>query len=134
MTDPDIAVLVRLVTAHRMEYRLKKGARKLFWNKMRALLQMEIGKLLKQPEITIKQLADEWYTLVQEQQHESGTVQTDSEMDQNLDLWLERENELKKEIEDTSKPKVRLDIKTAQARVHRDNLMLLAHKKCNYSS
>jgi len=134
MTDQDKAVLVRLVITHWMQYSLKKGARKPFWNKIRALLQIEIGKSLKQPEVTIKQLADECRALVQEQQRESGTVQTDSEMDQNLDRWLEREDELKKEIEDAKKPKERLDVEAAQARVHRDNLMLLAHKKRNYCS
>jgi len=47
MSDKDKEVLVRLVVAHRTGYSFKKGGKAPFWNKVRASLNLEIGKSLK---------------------------------------------------------------------------------------
>ena len=39
---------------------------------------------------------------------ESGTIQTDTETDQNLDIWIECENELLHEQEEAKKPKKKI--------------------------
>ena len=51
------------------------------------------------------------------QKKESGTVQTDTELDQNLDLWIERENELLCEQEDAKKPKEVSQREAASAKI-----------------
>ncbi|KAH8152749.1 uncharacterized protein LAJ45_02973 [Morchella importuna] len=117
-----------------MEYSLKKGAKAPFWNKIRTLLKLEIDKDLKHPDHTIKQMSDERRILVQQERKESGTVQLDSEMDQNLDRWIEREDELLKEKQDAKKPMDALEHEAAHAAVHRDNLLLSCSNKRMYVS
>ncbi|KAG0130920.1 hypothetical protein HOY82DRAFT_539695 [Tuber indicum] len=99
-----------------------KGIKIPFWSKIRALLKAEIDKDLKNPDITIWQLK------------ESRTVQRDTELDHNLDLWIERENELLHQQEDAKKPKEVLQKEAVQAAIHWDNLLLLHSHRCYYSS
>ena len=127
--ESDKAALVRLCVAHRMEYSLQKGMKTPFWNKIRALLRMEIGKELKYPHATLGQLADERRVVVDAQRKESGTVQRDTEIDQNLDIWIEREDELQREREDAQKPKSVLEQESAQAKMHCDSLLVPRSQK-----
>ena len=129
LLESDKAALVRLCVARRMEYSLKKGTKTPFWNKIRALLRMEIGKELKYPHATLGQLADERRVVVDAQRKESGTVQRDTEIDQNLDIWIEREDELQREREDAQKPKSVLEQESAQATMHCDNLLVPRSQK-----
>lgn len=134
LTAEDRSILVRLVVVHRMEYSLKKGAKAPLWNKIRILLNLEIDKDLKHPDHAIKQMSDERRVPVQQERKESGNVQLNSEMDQNLDWWIEREDEFLKEKQDAKKPMDALEREAAHATVHRDNLLLSRSNKCMYVS
>src|SRR5207302_4629384 len=103
LTEQNREVLVKLCVPHRMEFSYKKGTKAPFWIKIRALLRVEIDKDLKNPDTTIHQLVNEHRAVVAAQKKGSGTAQTDTELDQNLDLWIERENELLREQEDAKK-------------------------------
>ena len=75
--------------SHRMEFTYKKGAKSPFWGKIQALLQMEIGKELKNPYKTMQQIVQDRRAIVAIQWKESGTVLMDSELDQNSYIWIE---------------------------------------------
>jgi len=134
LTEQNRKVLVKLCVAHWMEFSYKKGTKAPFWGKIPALLRAEIDKDLKNPDTTICQLVNERRAVVAVQKKESGTVQTDTELDQNLDLWIERENELLREQEDAKKPKEVLQREALQAAIHRDNLLVSYSRKRYYSS
>ena len=134
LTEQNREVLVKLCVVRRMQFSYKKGTKTPFWNKIRALLWAEIDKDPKNPDITIRQLVNERRAVVAMQKIESGTVQTDTELDHNLDLWIERENELLREQEDAKKPKEVLQREALQAAIHRDNLLVSHSRKRYYSS
>ena len=73
----------------RMEFTYKKGAKSPFWEKIKGLLQMEIEKELKNPFKTMQQIVQDRRAIVVIQRKESGTVQMDSELDQNSYIWIE---------------------------------------------
>ena len=134
LTEENREVLVKLCVARRMEFSYKKGTKAPFWGKIRALLRAEIDKDLKNPDTTMRQLVNERRAVVAVQKKESGTAQTDTELDQNLDHWIERENELLREQEDVKKPKEVLQKEALQAAIHRDNLLVSHSRKRYYSS
>jgi len=105
LAEQNREVLVKLGVARRMEFSYRKGTMAPLWGKIRALLRVEIDKDLKNPDTTIRQLVNERQAVVAVQKKESRTVETDTELDQNLDLWIKRENELLCEQEDAKKPK-----------------------------
>jgi len=105
LTEQNREVLVKLCAVRRMEFSYKKGTKAPFGAKIRALLQVEIDKDLKNADKTIRQLVNERRAVVVVYKKESGTVQTDTELEQNLDHGIEWENELLREQEDVKKPK-----------------------------
>ncbi|KAG0643060.1 hypothetical protein HOY80DRAFT_998007 [Tuber brumale] len=117
-----------------MEFSYKKGTKALFWSKIRTLLGAEIDEDLKNPDTTIWQLVNECLAVVMTQKEDCGTVQTDTELDQNLDLWIEHTNELLREQEDAKKPKEVLQKEAAKAAIHWDNLLVSHGRKRYYSS
>ena len=60
---------------------------------------------------------------VENEKIESGTVQTDSELTQAIDQWIERLDHLEKEKHDVQKSRATIETEEIEARRRRDNLL-----------
>jgi hypothetical protein len=117
-------VLVKLCVAHQSEY--FHGQKGNFWKKISQLLEQEHGIILKEPRSTMQDIMAARRAEVAKFQDDkmSGRVQEESELTQNVDLWIEREDELKRQREDAKKGPEELEKEKKEAAAARRNMMV----------
>jgi hypothetical protein len=93
-----------------------------FWKKMSTLLHQEHGVLLKDPQSTVDDMVAPRCLLLAQDPKKSGVAQSDTDLLQPLDLWIEFEDE-KQRLKDEAKKSAATKEKEAQeAADRRSNL------------
>jgi hypothetical protein len=117
-------VLVKLCVAHQSEY--FHGQKGNFWKKISQLLEQEHGIILKEPRSTMQDIMAARRAEVEKFKDDkmSGRVQEESELTQNVDLWIEREDELKRQRDDAKKGPEELEKEKKEAAAARRNMMV----------
>jgi hypothetical protein len=93
--------LVKLCVKHQEEY--SHGVKTTFWKMISGRLQHEQGIKLKDPRSTVADLIANRKLELEKNAEGSGNVQLQIELARNVDLWINREAEIRRKPEDVMK-------------------------------
>jgi protein-tyrosine-phosphatase len=121
LNEADKIVLVQLCVENQEKYYY--GNMKKFWIEVSVLLQQKTGKELKDPNSTITGMVALRRVKREQEKLESGTVQSDTQLSQALDKWIERLDSIEAEKLATTKTTEELEAEKEIAQRRRDNLL-----------
>jgi hypothetical protein len=127
LTDELRLSLVKLCLEHQSEHVF--GRMRAFWNKISLLLEQEHGVKLRDTRSTMNDLVAGRKLEVERHRKESGTVQNDTELTQNVDQWIEHEEVEEQRRANAKKAPDTLAKEAKEAEVHRRNMMRIWSRK-----
>ncbi|KAF8473504.1 hypothetical protein BDZ91DRAFT_714793 [Kalaharituber pfeilii] len=116
--------LARLCIQNQAEH--QPGQKGKFWEKIKILLKDEIGKELRDPQATMKNMLLQFEIEEEKEAKESGTVQN---LKQALRAWKEHIQDLEKRADDLKKSQSQLDQEAKESTIHQDNLLRVLSQK-----
>jgi hypothetical protein len=119
--------LIKLCNLHSGDY--YHGNKTNFWEFIKEMLAVDTGVLLKDPRGTVSDMMKERKRVVSAERKESGTVQEETELSQQLDRWISYVDEMEEKRTDSKKAASVQEKEKNDAAIVRRNMLVRYGKK-----